>query len=133
ARSADGRWWVMADRSEAPSGAGYAVENRIVSSRTWPHLIQDCRVQRLASFFMAMQENLQSLAKHHKENPRIVLLTQGPKHPYYFEDAFLSRYLGYTLVEGGDLAVRNDQVSVKTLGGLVPVDVIYRRIPDADC
>src|SRR5690606_37631644 len=57
ARSADGRWWVMADRSEAPSGAGYAVENRIVSSRTWPHLIQDCRVQRLASFFMSMQEN----------------------------------------------------------------------------
>jgi uncharacterized circularly permuted ATP-grasp superfamily protein len=82
---------------------------------------------------MAMQENLQDVARHHKENPRIVLLTQGPKHPYYFEDAFLSRYVGYTLVEGGDLAVRNDQVSLKTLGGLLPVDVIYRRIPDADC
>ncbi len=133
ARSPDGRWWVMADRAESPSGAGYAVENRIVSSRTWPHLIQDCRVQRLASFFMALQENLHESARHHQENPRIVLLTQGPKHPYYFEDAFLARYLGYTLVEGGDLAVRNDQVALKTLGGLLPVDVIYRRIPDADC
>lgn len=133
ARSPDGRWWVMADRTEVPSGAGYAVENRIVASRTWPHLIQDCRVQRLASFFMKMQEHLQHLAYHHKENPRIVLLTPGPKHPYYFEDAFLSRYLGYTLVEGGDLAVRNDQVALKTLGGLLPVDVIFRRIPDADC
>ncbi len=133
ARSPDGRWWIMADRAAAPSGAGYAVENRIVASRTWPHLIQDCRVQRLASFFITMQESLQYLAPHHKENPRIVLLTPGPIHPYYFEDAFLARYLGYTLVEGGDLAVRNDQVALKTLGGLLPVDVIFRRIPDADC
>ena len=133
ARSPDGRWWVMADRTAAPSGAGYAVENRIVASRTWPHLIQDCRVQRLAAFFMTMQESLQQLAPHRKENPRIVLLTPGPTHPYYFEDAFLARYLGYTLVEGGDLAVRNDQVALKTLGGLVPVHVIYRRVPDADC
>ena len=133
ARSPDGRWWIMADRTEVPSGAGYAVENRIVASRTWPHLIQECRVQRLASFFMKIQEQLQRLARHHKENPRIVLLTPGPSHPYYFEDAFLSRYLGYTLVEGGDLAVRNDQVALKTLGGLLPVDVIFRRIPDAEC
>lgn len=133
ARSPDGRWWVMADRTEVPSGSGYAVENRIVASRTWPHLIQDCRVQRLASYFMKMQDHLQQLAHQHKENPRIVLLTPGPNHPYYFEDAFLSRYLGYTLVEGGDLAVRNEQVALKTLGGLSPVDVIFRRIPDADC
>ncbi len=133
ARSSDGRWWVMADRTEAPSGAGYAVENRIVSSRAWPHLIQESRVERLASFFKTMQDNLHSVAQHHKENPRIVLLTPGPSHPYYFEDAFLSRYLGYTLVEGGDLAVRNDRVALKTLGGLLPVDVIFRRIPDADC
>jgi uncharacterized circularly permuted ATP-grasp superfamily protein/uncharacterized alpha-E superfamily protein len=128
ARSADGRWWVMADRTQAPVGCGYALENRIVISRTWPQVIQDCRVRRLAPFFMQWQEALQRLAPLHKDNPHVVLLSPGPADPHYFEDAFLARYLGYTLAEGGDLAVRDEKVWLKTLGGLLPVDVILRRV-----
>ncbi|MBX3440664.1 MAG: circularly permuted type 2 ATP-grasp protein, partial [Planctomycetaceae bacterium] len=131
ARASDGRWWVMADRTEAPAGAGYALENRIVISSTWPQLIQDCRVQRLAPFFMRLQETLAELSSRSTENPRIVLLTEGPSNPYYFEDIYLSRYLGYMLVEGGDLAVRSDRVFIKTLDGLLPVDVIFSRIREA--
>ncbi len=133
ARSSDGTWWVVCDRTEAPSGAGYALENRIVSSRMLPMIFRDCRVQRLASFFIALRELLQRLSPPHRENPRVVLLSQGPHNSNYFEDAYLSRYLGYALVEGGDLAVRDNEVNLKTLGGLLPIDVILRRVNDDDC
>lgn len=82
---------------------------------------------------MTLQETLRQLSPARRENPRIVILSPGPHQRYYFEDAYLARYLGYTLVEGGDLAVRNDRVSLKTLGGLLPVDVILRRVNDTDC
>ena len=68
-----------------------------------------------------------------RENPRIVVLTPGPYNETYFEHAFLARYLGYTLVEGGDLTVRENHVFLKTLGGLLPVDVIVRRQDDHFC
>ena len=127
ARSPNGEWWVLADRTEAPSGIGFALENRILISRMYPELFHQCRVERLAPFFIAAQETLRSIAPHGPENPRVVLLSHGPTSPNYFEDAYLARYLGYTLVEGGDLAVRKNQVMLKTLGGLIPVDVILRR------
>jgi len=130
ARSPDGRWWVVADRTDAPLGAGYALENRIVVSRMLPNIIRRCRVERLAPFFIALRETLREFAPKQSPNPRIVLLSQGPMSPHYFEDAYLARYLGYTLVESGDLAVRDDNVLLKTLGGLVPVDVIFRRLTD---
>jgi uncharacterized circularly permuted ATP-grasp superfamily protein/uncharacterized alpha-E superfamily protein len=133
ARSPDGQWWVAGDRTDTPSGAGYALENRIVISRMLPGVFHDCQVERLAPHFMALQESLRELAPHHRENPRIVLLSQGPKGENYFEDAYLSRYLGYTLVESGDLAVRDSRVLLKTLGGLLPVDVILRRLRESDC
>lgn len=133
ARSADGRWWVVADRSESPLGAGYALENRIVIARMLPGVIRECHVQRLAGFFIALRETLQNLAPQHRENPRIVILSKGPRSPSYFEDAYLARYLGYTLVETGDLAVRNDRVLLKTLGGLLQVDVIVRRLGSGQC
>ncbi|HTN74185.1 MAG TPA: circularly permuted type 2 ATP-grasp protein [Pirellulaceae bacterium] len=133
ARAANGQWWVVADRTEAPSGAGYALENRIVMSRMLPDIFHDSQVQRLASYFISLRDTLQHLARDRRDNPRIVLLSAGPSHPHYFEDAYLARYLGYTLVEGGDLAVRNNQVALKTLGGLLPVDVILRRVHDLDC
>ena len=133
ARSPDGTWWLLADRTEAPSGLGYALENRVVVSRMLPDIFQECQVRRLAPFFIAAQETLQSLAPRHRENPRVVLLSHGPTSPNYFEDAYLARYLGYTIVEGGDLAVRNRQVMLKTLGGLLPVDVILRRQNSSDC
>ncbi|HVU85947.1 MAG TPA: circularly permuted type 2 ATP-grasp protein [Pirellulales bacterium] len=132
ARSPDGRWWVVADRTDAPLGAGYALENRIVVSRMLSSVIRRTRVERLAPFFIALRETLRELAPKQTTNPRIVLLSQGPHSPHYFEDAYLSRYLGYTLVESGDLAVRDDHVLLKTLGGLLPVDVIFRRLNDAN-
>jgi len=132
-RSSDGRWWVLADRTQAPSGAGYALENRIVLSRTLPEPFRDCQVQRLASFFRAARDTLISLAPHHRDQPRVVLLTPGPYNETYFEHAYLARYLGLTLVEGGDLTVRDNRVFIKTLEGLQPVDVILRRLDDSYC
>jgi len=130
ARSADGKWWVMGDRTDAPLGVGYALENRIVTSRILPEVMRQCQVERLASFFIKLRETLRQLAPERRENPRIVLLSHGPTGPNYFEDAYLARYLGYTLVEGADLAVRDNRVFMKTLSGLLPVDVIFRRLSD---
>ena len=133
ARSPDGRWWVIADRTQAPSGAGYALENRLVSARVLPDVFRTAHIHRLATFFQTYKETLRSISPGHKENPRIVVLTPGPFNETYFEHAFLARYLGYTLVEGGDLTVRDNQVFLKTLGGLLPVDLIVRRQDDTYC
>jgi uncharacterized circularly permuted ATP-grasp superfamily protein/uncharacterized alpha-E superfamily protein len=127
ARGADGAWYVMADRGEGPVGAGFALENRIVTSRAIPELMHAQAVQRLAPFFLRLQNTLRELASRRSENPRIVLLSSGPESPWYFEDVFLSGYLGLTLVQGADLAVRDERVFLKTLAGLVPVDVILNR------
>lgn len=132
-RSPDGQWWVIADRSQAPSGAGYALENRLVASRVLPDVFRSTNVRRLAEFFKSYRDTLRGLGPLHRENPRVVLLTPGPYNETYFEHAFLARYLGFTLVEGGDLTVREDHVFLKTLGGLLPVDVIVRRLDDSFC
>jgi uncharacterized circularly permuted ATP-grasp superfamily protein/uncharacterized alpha-E superfamily protein len=133
ARSPDGGFWVLADRTQAPSGAGYALENRIVVSRLVPQLFRDCRVERLAPYFSALRESLASLAPRGRDQPRVVLLTPGAYNETYFEHAYLARYLGYTLVEGADLTVRDQHVYLKTLGGLERVDVILRRMDDGFC
>lgn len=132
-RGADGQWRVLGDRTQAPSGAGYALENRIVMTRTLPEAFRDCRAQRLALFFQAFRDTLRAVAPRNKDNPRVVLLTPGPYNETYFEHAYLARYLGYTLVEGGDLTVRDNRVYLKVLGGLQPVDVIFRRLDDDFC
>ena len=133
AASDDGSFWVLGDRTQSPSGAGYALENRLVLSRMLPEAFRDCRVQRLALFFRTLRDTLRGLAPHNRDNPRIVLLTPGPYNETYFEHAYLARYLGYTLVEGGDLTVRDNRVYLKLLGGLQPVDVILRRLDDDFC
>jgi uncharacterized circularly permuted ATP-grasp superfamily protein/uncharacterized alpha-E superfamily protein len=133
ARSPDGQWWVLADRTQSPSGAGYALENRIVTTRVLNDVFRASHVRRLANFFQTYREALERLVPANRENPRIVLLTPGPYNETYFEHAFLARYLGYTLVEGGDLTVRDNRVFLKTLGGLLPVDVIVRRQDDQFC
>lgn len=133
ARAPDGRWWVMGDRTRAPFGLGYALENRIATSRMFPQAFRRCQIQRLAPFFKALQETLRGMAPRAKENPRIVLWSKGPASRAYFEDAYLARYLGYTLVEGGDLAVRESRLWLKTLGGLLPVEVLFRRLDEDDC
>ena len=133
ARSPDGQWWVLADRTQSPPGVGYALENRLVLSRTLSDVFNEGQVERLAPFFDALRKTLISLAPAHRDNPRIVLLTPGPYNETYFEHAYLARYLGYTFVEGGDLTVRDTRVFLKTLAGLEPVDVIVRRQDDAFC
>jgi uncharacterized circularly permuted ATP-grasp superfamily protein/uncharacterized alpha-E superfamily protein len=132
-RAPDGQWWVLADRTQSPSGAGYALENRLVLSRTLSDVFNEGKVERLAPFFEALRKMLLSLVPSPRDNPRIVLLTPGPYNETYFEHAYLARYLGYTLVEGGDLTVRDTRVFLKTLAGLEPVDVILRRQDDAFC
>lgn len=132
-RTAGGEFVVLGDRTQAPSGAGYALENRLVMSRVLPEAFRECRVQRLAMFFRTLQDTLQSIAPRHRDNPRIVLLTPGPYNETYFEHAYLARYLGYTLVEGADLTVRDNRVFLKMLGELQPVDVVLRRLDDDYC
>ncbi len=133
ARSPDGRWWVLSDRTQIPTGAGYALANRLVTSRVIPEAFRACSVHRLAPFFRDMQASLASLSPRPTDNPRVVLLTPGPYNETYFEQAWLARYLGYVLVEGQDLTVRDDRVFLKTLSGLEPVDVILRRVDDDWC
>ncbi len=133
ARTPEGTLRVMADRTQAPAGAGYALENRIVLGRVLPEAFRDSNTQRLALFFRTLRETLAALAPHGVSNPRIVLLTAGAHNATYFEQAFLAQYLGYPLVEGGDLTVRDGRVFLKTLGGLHPVDVILRRLRDDYC
>ena len=133
ARDASGQWTVLADFTQAPVGPGFALENRLVISRTLPSDFHSLHVQRLAGSFITLRETLQALAAQRPENPRVVLLSPGPRSSTYFEDTYLARYLGYTLVEGGDLTVRGTSVYLKTLGGLLPVDVILRRMADDDC
>lgn len=132
-RSPDGRWWVLADRTEAPSGVGFALENRVVISRMLPEVFRACNVQRLAPFFISFKEKMQELAPHAQENPRIAIYTRGANHENYFEDAYLARYLGYALVEGDDLAVRENKVWLKTLDGLLPIHVLLRRPNSEAC
>ena len=132
-RSASGKWCVLRDRTQTPTGPGFALENRIILSQALPGLFRRNRVLRLAPFFSTLQAHLAGTARRNRENPGIVVLSSGPSSETYFEHAFLARYLGYPLVESGDLTVRDHQVFLKTLGGLEPVDVIFRRIADRDC
>jgi uncharacterized circularly permuted ATP-grasp superfamily protein/uncharacterized alpha-E superfamily protein len=132
-RSPSGNIVVLSDRTRTPSGVGYALENRIVLSRTLPEVFRECHVERLALFFRAMLSSLRELAPKNRDNPRIVLLTPGPYNATYFEQAFLAQYLGLPLVQGADLTVRDTRVYLKMLGGLQPVDVILRRVRDDYC
>jgi uncharacterized circularly permuted ATP-grasp superfamily protein/uncharacterized alpha-E superfamily protein len=131
ARSPDGQWWVLSDRTQAPSGSGYALENRTIVSGVLPDLFRDSNVLRLAPFFRAQREALTALAQCN--NPRIVLLTPGPLNETYFEHSYMARYLGFSLVEGADLTVRDRCVFLKTVGGLEQVHVILRRVDDSFC
>ncbi|AZZ74099.1 molybdopterin oxidoreductase [Pseudomonas sp. RU47] len=133
ARTPDGRWWVTADRTQAPSGAGYALENRTIVSRAFPELYRDLKVQHLAGFFRTLQETLARQAPCDDDAPLVVLLTPGRFNESYFEHLYLARQLGYPLVEGGDLTVRDATVYLKTLSGLRRVHAIMRRLDDDFC
>lgn len=129
-RAADGRFRVLRDYGANPAGLGYALENRIVISRVFSELYHKTQIQRLAPFFQTFHRSLIQRAAIRRADPGIVLLSPGPDSRIYFEHALLSRYLGYPLVEGQDLTVRNGEVYLKKLAGLEPVEVIFRHIPD---
>ncbi|MBR0565751.1 circularly permuted type 2 ATP-grasp protein [Azoarcus sp. L1K30] len=133
ARAPDGRWWVIADRTQGPSGAGYALQNRIIVSRAFPDAFRELHVNPLANYFRTMQDSLARLAPADGDVPLTVLLTPGPYNETYFEHAFLARYLGFPLVEGQDLTVRDNTVFLKTLRGLRRVHAILRRLDDDFC
>ena len=128
-RGPDGRWWVLNDRAQAPSGAGYALENRLAMSRAYPSTYAQMNVQRLAPFFRAFRNGLTAMAE--RSQPRICLMTPGPYSETYFEQSYLANYLGFLLVEGDDLVVHDGQVHVRTIAGLKRADVMWRRV-DAD-
>jgi uncharacterized circularly permuted ATP-grasp superfamily protein/uncharacterized alpha-E superfamily protein len=133
ARSPDGRWWILADRTQGPSGAGYALQNRLIVGPMQGTLFRTLGVQRLAHFFRTLQQRLAALAPTDGEPPLIVLLTPGPYNETYFEHVFLARYLGFVLAEGSDLTVRDNRVYLKTLEGLKRVHVVLRRLDDEYC
>jgi uncharacterized circularly permuted ATP-grasp superfamily protein/uncharacterized alpha-E superfamily protein len=133
ARSPDGQWWVTADRTQAPSGIGYALENRLVSARALSNVFTTCHVRQLARFFDRKRNALLHLAASQESNPRVVLLTPGPSSETYFEHSFLAGHWGFPLVEGADLAVRDNRVYLRTLTGLEPVNLIVRRMDDSFC
>ena len=129
-RGPDGRWWVLGDRTQAPSGAGFALENRVATSRAFPEIAAALKVQRLAGFFGRFRDSLFALNGRGAQ-PRIGLLTPGPANETYFEHAYLARYLGFLLLEGGDLVVHGTSVEVRTVDGFKPLRVLWRRL-DAD-
>lgn len=131
-RDASGGMVVIGDRTQAPSGAGYALENRTVISRVLPSLFRESQVHRLSLFFQALRRKLASLSPN-GDSPRVVVLTPGAYSETYFEHTYLANYLGYSLVQGGDLTVRNGYVWMKSLDGLHRVDVILRRVDDTWC
>lgn len=133
ARSPDGQWWVLSDRAESPSGVGYALENREVSLRGLPEALGAVGVQRLRPFFRSMLKSFEGLVTRPTEHPQMVILSPGPESETYFEHAYLARSLGYPLVQGDDLTVRDQRVYLKTVSGLRPVDVIWRQLESSQC
>ncbi len=133
AQSKDGKFWILNDRTQAPSGLGYASENRIAMARIVPELFKGLKVRRLSPFFNALRTALNEIAPLQKGQPRVVMLTPGPSNETYFEHVLLSSNLGFTLVQGDDLMVKDNFVWLKTIGGLEQVDVIIRRVDDSYC
>ncbi|MGY8903569.1 MAG: circularly permuted type 2 ATP-grasp protein [Burkholderiales bacterium] len=134
ARGPDGHWWVVSQRTQAPSGLGYLLENRLSISRLFPRAFEAMQVQRLAATYRALVSSLKAMsprdATDDSEEIHIALLTPGPYNETYFEHAYLARYLGLTLVEGNDLTVRNERVYLKTLTGLQRVHGLLKRLDD---
>lgn len=130
-RGPDGGWWVLGDRTEAPSGAGFALETRVATARTFAEIYRQSNVHRLAGFFGAFKEALGRLNRN--AAGRIGLLTPGPFNETYYEQAYIARYLGLALLEGEDLVVENNTLMVRTIAGPRPVSVLWRRLDSSWC
>ncbi|MEM9340690.1 MAG: circularly permuted type 2 ATP-grasp protein, partial [Bacteroidota bacterium] len=133
ARGSNGKMWVLNDRTDAPSGSGYTLENRAAMTRVFPELLRENEVRRISSYYHTLRNTLSYLSSSNIENPRVVLLTPGPTNETYFEHAYLSSFMGYTLAVGEDLTVSDGKVWLKTIKGLEKVDVIMRRVDDVYC
>ena len=125
-RGPDGNWWVLADRTQAPSGAGFALETRVATTRAFSDIYAETPVHRLASFFGAFRDTLQDMRQG--ADGRIAVLTPGPANETYYEHAYIARYLGFMLLEGEDIAVVDNQAMVRTVAGLKPLNVLWRRL-----
>ncbi|AWI54036.1 hypothetical protein DEH84_11825 [Aquabacterium olei] len=134
-RGPDGAWWVVSQRTQAPSGLGYVMQNRLIVSRLFPEAYRALNVQHLATGYRRLIDTVTELASRCAggATPRLALLTPGPYNETYFEQAYLARYLGLPLVEGGDLVVRDDTVYLKTVQGLEPIHGLLRRLDDDFC
>ncbi|WP_236637883.1 circularly permuted type 2 ATP-grasp protein [Mangrovicoccus ximenensis] len=128
-RGPDGRWWVLGDRTQAPTGAGFAVENRVAMSRMFPEYFADKTVAKIGGFFADFRAALERLSDETEGG--VGVLTPGMLNQGYFEHAYIARYLGFMLLEGEDLVVRDGRVMVRTVNGLQPISVIWRRIDAA--
>lgn len=128
-RGPDGTWWVLSDRAQAPSGAGFALENRVATGRVFNEFFAKANVHRLASFFRRFRDHLVDLRG--EPDSRVSILTPGPLNDTYFEHAYIARYLGFMLLEGEDLTVENGRLMVRTVAGLRPVSVLWRRLDSA--
>jgi uncharacterized circularly permuted ATP-grasp superfamily protein/uncharacterized alpha-E superfamily protein len=128
-----GKWYTIADRTQGPSGCGHALENRIAMSRVLSEEFRDFYVQRSATFFATLRDTIAAYASMRSPNARTILLSPGIRSRTYFEDAYLARYLGYTLAQSEDLTVRSGKVFQKTLSGLIQVQAILRRVQDEQC
>ena len=133
ARGPDGKIWLLDNRTQSPSGSGYALENRIVMSKVFPELNKKTYRKRLSPYFSQLQQTVDSLGNNSNENPNVVFLTPGPGNETYFEHVYLSSYLGYTLVQGNDLVVRDGFLWLKSIDQLERVDVIIKRLDDVWC
>ena len=125
-RGPDGRWWVLGDRTQAPSGAGFALENRVATTRAFSDFYAGAHVHRLAGFFRDFRDAMIGLRA--EADSRVAILTPGPLTDTYWEHAYIARYLGFMLLQGEDLTVERGQVMVRTVAGLRPVSVLWRRL-----
>jgi uncharacterized circularly permuted ATP-grasp superfamily protein/uncharacterized alpha-E superfamily protein len=126
ARGEDGRWRVIDSHAETVAGSGFALANRIVHSHVMGDVFSRCNALRLAPFFDMLQGEL--LARAGRDDASIALLTPGPHHEDYFGHAYLARYLSLQLVEGGDLRVVGNNLYIKALEGLKPLDMVLRCV-----
>jgi uncharacterized circularly permuted ATP-grasp superfamily protein/uncharacterized alpha-E superfamily protein len=131
ARTADGQWCVLADQTDIAIGNGYLLASRVALSHGLAELFLGSHTRRLAAHYLALQQQLQQSGP--RADGRIVVLSPGPANPSYFSNAYLARYLGYTVAESGDLTVRDNKLYLKTLDGLQRVSTVLRKLPGRFC
>jgi uncharacterized circularly permuted ATP-grasp superfamily protein len=129
-RDKDGTYLVLEDNLRCPSGVSYMIENRSAMRRAFPNLFQSYGVRPVEGYPEILLKSLLHIAPDTNDKPNVVLLTPGVYNSAYFEHCFLARQMGIPIVEGRDLLVQDTRVYMRTTAGLLPVDVIYRRIDD---